>query len=167
MAPLRFDKPLEAYFGEEVIEIAPLRGLKRIQAFEEALSEEILGFKNRLDGDGYKPSNPAALFTQSVDVPRLLKLACPKLTDELIDLSTPKERLGVLVEATKLNGLGHLTVFFEPSTLLQVALKMRAMSTDILIQEFGPTAVEEVSPLLDYNAVSSVLGSTGTPSTGN
>lgn len=163
--PIRFDKPIEAWFGEEVITISPLRGLKNIQAFEQALTEEIFSFKDRLDSGDFKPSNPQHLFSQSVDVVRLLKLACPILTDELIDMSTPKERIGVLVEATKLNGMGHLTVFFQPSTLLEVALKMRAMSTDILMKEFGTETFEEMSPSLEYNATSLVLASHGETST--
>ncbi len=167
MAPIRFDKPVEAFFGEDVISIEPIRGLKNIQAFETALHEEIFSFKNRLETGEYKPSNPVHLLTQSVDVVRLLKLACPKLTDELIDNATPMERMGVLVEATKLNGMGHLTVFFQPSTLLEIALKMRAMSTDILMTEFGKETFEEVSPSLDFSATSLALGSTGEPSNTN
>src|ERR1700757_747542 len=149
MAPIRFDRPLEAFFGEEVITIEPIRGLRNIQAFEQAMNEEIFSFKSRLESGEYQPSNPVHLLTQSVDVVRLLKLACPKLTDELIDNATPMQRMGVLVEATKLNGVVHLTVFFQPSTLLEIALKMRAMSTDILIQEFGTETLENISPLLE------------------
>ena len=167
MTPVRFDKPFSCYFGEQVIEVEPIRGLRNIQAFEQALQEEIFSFKSRLESGEYQPSNPVHLLTQSVDVVRLLKLACPKLTDELIDNATPKERMGVLVEATKLNGMGHLTVFFQPSTLLEIALKMRAMSADILMTEFGKETFEDIEPLHEYNATSLALGSHGEQSKTN
>jgi hypothetical protein len=134
----RYDRPVKAEFGGEVITIAPLRGLKRIAEFEEAVTEEIQDFKARLEsGMISKPSSPEHLFTKAVDVPRLLRLALPDLTDEQLDNSTPKERLGALEDAMLLNGIGHLSVFLAPGTLLEIGLRLRAKSDEILIQEFG------------------------------
>lgn len=160
--PIRFDEPLTCYFGEEVIEIEPIRGLRNLQKFEEGLTNEIFGFKERLEAGQYAPSHPAQLFTQSVNVPKLLKLACPKLTDELIDNATPRERMGVLEEATRLNNLGHLTLFFSPATLLEIAIRMQKWSKEVLMKEFP----EETSDLVDFSSTFSALASTGNLLTG-
>lgn len=135
---IRFDRKLRVVFGDEEIEIAPLKGLKAIGEFETYITAEIADFRRRVEEGVSSPSDPAGLLTQAVDVPGLLKAACPHITDEMIENSTPGERLGVLCEALRMNHLGHLALFLEPSTLLDLGLRLRQYSMEILEKEFGP-----------------------------
>jgi hypothetical protein len=134
---IRFDRKLKVMFGDQEIEIGPLKGLKAYGEFESLILEEIADFRRRVEEGVSSPSDPAGLLTQAVNVPKLLIAACPHITEEMVENSTPSERLGVLCETLRMNHLGHLALFLEPSTLLDLGLRLRDYSTQILEKEFG------------------------------
>ena len=135
--PVRFDQPVDVVFGGQTITLEPLRGIKRLEEFERTLNQEILDFKNRLENSVNSPNDPKGLMVRAVDTPRLLKLGCPKITDEILEESTAAERLGALTTIARLNNLGHLTVFFEPATLLDIGLRLGRISGEIMTRQFG------------------------------
>ena len=128
--PKRYERPVEVSFGGQTITAAPLKGLVRIRAFEEALVEEVHRLQKRveshiLEGKGVSPE---ALLEQGVDQARLLKLGLPDVvTDELLEESTAAERVGLLVDLCFLNNLGRFSPFLSAEMLMELGAKISRM----------------------------------------
>jgi hypothetical protein len=158
MEPVRYDRPVVVMFGRQEITLEPLRGLKALQAFQAACYSEIEAYRVRLEEMDAGPHHPLHLMAESVDSVKLLRLACPALTEELIEESTANERMGVVCECLRLNHLGHLVIFLDPGTLLDIAMRMRKFSEEVIEGSFGP---------LESVANSSALDSAGATSNSN
>lgn len=151
--PRRYDQPLEVEFGGQTITARPLRGLEALRAFEAALVEEVHELQARVEKyakDGRKVSTEA-LLESGVDVARLLKLALPDVvTDELINQSTARERMGLVVDVCHLNNLGRFGIFLAPEMLLELGSRLAQIPSEF------PTATS--------NGHSLEPASAGTPS---
>jgi len=149
----RYDQPLEVHFGGANITAAPLKGLIAIRAFEEALISEVHGLQARVESHlrGGDKISPEALLDTGVDQPKLLKLGLPGvMTDELLEESTARERVGLLTEICYLNNLGRYALFLAPEMLLELASRINLRAPDF--------------PMPARNGNSSELASTGVTS---
>ena len=123
----RYDQPIKVSFGGQEITAAPLKGLARIKAFEQALVEEVSALANRVEGYARSGTKVSAevLLESGVDEARLLKLALPDVvTDELLDESTAKERIGLLSDLCYMNNLGRFAPFLALEGLIELASKL-------------------------------------------
>jgi hypothetical protein len=129
---IRFDRPVTVTFGYREVELEPIRGLKAIRAFEEALTDEVHLLKERVEskvGDGVA-ANPEALLERGADQARLLLLGAPgTITEELLEESTAMERLGALTIILELNNLGRFAPFFAPEVLMDLGRMLRSTRT--------------------------------------
>jgi hypothetical protein len=156
-----YERPIKVLVAGQEMLLEPIRGLRRLQAFEDAVTEEVWAFKERLETGGVKANSPEHLLTKAVDVPRLLKLACPIFEDsELLEETTALERLGLLEDALALNGLGHMSVFLSPATLIEIGMRLSKMSHEILEKEFGSPESSETSSEPVLTGTASTLTST-------
>jgi hypothetical protein len=157
----RYERPIKVSVAGRIMNLEPIRGLRRLQAFEDAVTEEVWAFKDRLESGNVRANSPEHLLSKAVDVPRLLKLACPVFEDEdLLEETTALERLGLLEDALSLNGLGHMSVFLSPATLIEIGMKLSKMSQDILQKEFGSPESSETSSEQDLTGTASISTST-------
>lgn len=156
--PVQFVEPVEVEFGGKVITAAPLKGLKRIRAFESAILDEVDLLKQRFEkyAQGAKVSVDA-LLEIGVDEARLLQVAMPDvITDELLEESTAPERQGLLLILLRLNNLSRFGAFFTPELVLELGTRVSSMMR--IVPEF---------PMPESNGSSSEPVSAGTTSSAN
>lgn len=129
---LRFDQPINVWFGGQELVVEPLGGLRAIRDFESALVEEINSLDARVREHARANSRVSAeaLLETGVDEARLLKLGLPAITDELLDKSTARERLGVLTAICYANNLARFASFLQMEALVEVASKMNQQLPD-------------------------------------
>jgi hypothetical protein len=90
-------KIVEVHAGGRVVAITPLRGLKRLKAFEDAMREEKSKLEERESADPL-----AAGVFGAYDMGKLLKLGAPDvITDELLNNCTADEMVELLTAISK------------------------------------------------------------------
>lgn len=140
-------RSFEAEVGGHEIHVAPLRGVQSLRAFEDALMEEILGFRDVYEErlrNGEKAS-PETLLLKGVDVPRLLKLGLPDvLTDELLEQTTIQERVGLLTDLLYLNNLGRFAPFVSPELILELSMRLSREAPGFPMPEPSSSSSEPV-----------------------
>ena len=145
----RYDEPIKAMFGGQEITAAPLPGLVRIKAFEQALVEEVNGLAARVES--YARTNTKVstevLLETGVDEARLLKLGLPEvITDEMLEQSTARERLGLLSDLCYLNNLGRFAAFLALEGLIELASRLNQQLPDFPMPERNGSFSEPASP---------------------
>jgi hypothetical protein len=123
---LRFDLPVEIHFGGQEISLGPLRGFEAIGDLEAALVDEVQLFRSRV---GSKMADPttftSALLERGVDQARLLLLGAPGvITEQLLEQSTARERVGALTLVFQMNNLGRFVPFCTPAALIDRGMRL-------------------------------------------
>lgn len=151
--PLRFVQPILIAFGGQEFELAPIKGLRNIAAFQSAVTEEIRNLAARVEKHerfGERISMEA-LLEQGVDYARLLPMA--GIPEALLEEATAFEMAGALNIALGLNNMSEMVRFLAPSQLRAVAERVNQRLPDF--------------PLPERSTSSSPPASTGEPSSTN
>lgn len=117
----------------------------RIKAFERALIEEVNALAGRVEGyaRGGSKVSAEALLESGVDEARLLKLALPDdITDELLEESTAKERIGLLTDLCYMNNLGRFAPFLALEALIELASKLNQQALPFPMPELSSNSSE-------------------------
>lgn len=151
MATKKYYKAELVEFGGVEVSLEPLRGLKAIKALQDAMVDEVIALKARYETLGGTPANPEGLLVDSIDAAKLIQLAMPSITDEVMANSMQVERLGLLNDILYANGMGHLSPFVNPAMLIELAYRMDRKAKEIMQDQFGlpeysETSSEPVSP---------------------
>ena len=134
-AVVRFSKPIPIEFGGKQLELAPIKGLRNIAAFQAAVNEEIRGLAARVEKHerfGERLSFEA-LLEQGVDYARLLPLA--GIPAELLEEATAFEMAGTLNLALALNNMTEHIRFLAPSQLRSVVERVNQKLPDFPLPE--------------------------------
>jgi len=150
---LRFTRPIPIEFGGTTLELAPIKGLRNIGAFQTAVSEEIRNLAARVERHqrfGERLSMEA-LLEQGVDYARLLPMA--GIPAELLEEASAFEMAGALNVALALNNMTELIRFLAPSQLKAIAERVNQKLPDFPLP----------APSTDFSPPASI----GEPSTAN
>jgi hypothetical protein len=127
----RYDESIKVSFGGQEITAEPLKGLVRIKAFEQAIVDEINALASTVQDHtrGVTKVSTEVLLESGVDQARLLKLGLPDvITDEVLEQSTARERLGLLTDLCYLNNLGRLAPFLSIEMLLDLGSRLNLIA---------------------------------------
>lgn len=123
----RYYNPIEIYFpGDDEREIAPIVGMKALQAFEAAIKKEIDRVVSMFNGKSEEEFTTMELMKATANPAALIPFAVSWWDDEMLERTSHAERMNLLIDLCKINNLSMYIPFFEPLNLMDLPKMLEA-----------------------------------------